>query len=99
MVERNQNLLEHRQGPTAIRGNVQLIIQHLNQSINSSRVKAECPLELDSIENLHVVGPSVINHWLPYQLNLHPFLKLLHIFDMPEMPQVQQFPNAVHVKT
>jgi hypothetical protein len=97
MIKRNQDLLEHRQGPATIGGNMKLIIQHLNQGIHSSLVEAECALELHSVEHLHVVGPPIVRHRLPHQLDLHPLLKLLHIFNTPKMPQVQHFPNAVHV--
>ncbi len=76
-------------GAITIGGNVQLITQHLHQSIHSSLVEAEGTLELDGVQHLHVVSSLIIHHQLSHQLHLHPRIKLLNIFNLQKMPLVQ----------
>jgi hypothetical protein len=96
VIQGNEHLLKHRQGPAPICIDVQLIMKQVHQSIDPILREAKGALELGMIEHTNVVGPPVIHFRLPHQLQVHHLLKFFHLLNPPEMPEMQILPHTVH---
>jgi hypothetical protein len=92
VIQGNEKLLKHRQGPAPFCIDVQLIVKHVPPERRPHPPRSK-RLELGMIEHTNVVGSPVIHFRLPHQLRIHHLLKFLNVLSPPNM---QILPHTVH---